>query len=149
MFISHQCSFQQLHLVVGVTWAHGGRLQLIARLGCAWHGPLASRKVQRQKAVSIQHWSYLSCLCPFFSQVHKRWLRFLPFWAWARSVQPRLPVQSPPSSSSPSASPAAPHRARLPCTNVRGRLQLCPLQQLCPVIPPHAQIHEWPSSTLN
>lgn len=139
-----------LHLVVGRSPGHTAEAWLrIARLGCVWHGPLVSRKVRKQKATSIQYLRDLSYLCQFFSQVHKRWLRFLPFWASASSVRPSLPAQSPPSGSSASASPAAPHRARLPCTDVRGRLQLCPLQQFCPIIPPHAQIHKWPSSALN
>lgn len=146
----HQYNFQEsLHWVVGGRPRHiaeGG--WLMARSGCVWHGPVASKKVRELKATSIQHLRYLSFFCWFLSQVHKRWLRFLPFWASASSVGPRFPVQSAQSSPSPSAAPAAPHRACLPGTNVWGRLQLCPLQQFCPIIPSHAQIHERPSSPL-
>lgn len=90
----------------------------------------------------------LSCLCRFFPQVHKRWLRFLPFWSQASAGGSILPVPGPQGCSPPSAAPAVPYRTRLPRTHVRGRLQLCPLQQLRPIIPPHAQIHQWSSSTL-
>lgn len=122
LFFISEVSKNTLH-VVGRSPGHTAEgCQPVAGLGWVWPGPLASRKVRKQKAASRQHLKYLSYLCWFSSQVHKRWLRFLPFWASASSVRPSLLTQSPPSGSSTSASPAAPHRARLPCTNVRGRL---------------------------
>lgn len=54
--------------------------------------------------------------------------------------------QSPQSCSATSAPPAAPDRAGLPGAHDRGGLQLCHGKQLCPLFPPHAEIHEWSSS---
>lgn len=130
------------------TWAHCGGLAANHQVWLCLAWAFSFQEGEGGKSSTLPTFEIFE-LCPLFSQVHKRWLRFLPFWASARSVQPRFPVQSAPSGSSPPASPAAPHRACLPCTNVGGRLQLCPFQQFRPVIPPHAQIHKWPSSPLN
>lgn len=59
---------------------------------------------------------------------------------------PVLLPQSPQSCSAASAAPAAPDRAGVPGAHDRGGLQLCYGKQLCPLFPPHVEIHEWSSS---
>lgn len=50
MFISHQCSFQQLHLVVGVTWAHGGRLAADRQAGVCLAWPFSFQEGAEAKS---------------------------------------------------------------------------------------------------
>lgn len=59
---------------------------------------------------------------------------------------PVLLPQSPQSCSATSAAPAAPDRAGVPGAHDGGGLQLCYGKQLCPLFPPHAEVHEWSSS---
>lgn len=61
---------------------------------------------------------------------------------------PVLLPQSPESCSAAPAPAAAPDRAGVPGAHDRGGLQLCYGKQLCPLFPPHAEVHEWSSSVV-
>lgn len=82
----------------------------------------------------------------------RRWLRFLPFWLppgplfLVLLVPPKGPVlypEGPEGSSAPPAPPPALDWLSLPGAHDRGGLQLPPCQQLCPLLPPHAALHQW------
>lgn len=86
----------------------------------------------------------------------RRWLRFLPFWPSRRRLPinllflkgPVLPAPGPQGRTPrPSAAPA-PHRPGLPGAHDRGGLQLPPRQQLCPLLPSHAALHQRASANM-
>lgn len=100
----------------------------------------------------------LTCACVLLQPeqiTRRRWLRFLPFWLSGRHLLihlplllegPVLPATRPEGCPPRPAAPPAPHRPGLPGAHDRRGLQLPPCQQLRPLLPSYAALHQWTST---
>lgn len=102
------------------------------------------------------------CLCVLLQPqqiTRRRWLRFLPFWlsGFHPVIRRRLlilpegsilPVPRAQDCSFHPAPPPPPHRSGLHGAHDGGGLQLPLRQQLCPLLPSHAALHERTSAHL-